>query len=344
MIRHLYIIEAEAFEPWRNIALEAHLLAKVPKDSLVLYLWQNERTVVIGRNQNPWRECQVAALERDGGYLARRLSGGGAVYHDLGNLNFTFAMHKVDYDVTRQLQVLIDACARLGLKAERSGRNDVTIDGAKFSGNAFFEQKERCYHHGTILIQSDKAAIARYLTVDPRKIQGKGVASVKSRICNLTDFEPDLTPSKLKAAMLAACEEAYGLVAKPYPLSQEDLADIAARRDFFADPNWLYGQTKPFNYVLDKRFAWGGVRLELNVVGGHVENAVVESDALDWAFFAQLPGALEGLAFRPETLIGACQRLAEATTTSSPALQDLQDAIQNDLAPVDEKPCAGDCS
>lgn len=120
------------FNPYENLALEEMLLTHVPKESCILYLWQNQKTVVIGKNQNAWKECRVKELEEDGGFLARRLSGGGAVFHDLGNLNFTFLMNSPDYDLSRQLDVILQAVASLGISAQKSGRNDVTTaDGRK---------------------------------------------------------------------------------------------------------------------------------------------------------------------------------------------------------------------
>ena len=201
MIHTLTTYESTTTDPYENLAVEEYLTFHVKPGECILYLWQNAHTVVIGRNQNCWKECRVSELEADGGHLVRRLSGGGAVYHDLGNLNFTFCMRKEDADVSRQLQVIIEAVGSFGLTAEKTGRNDVAINGQKFSGNAFYEQEQHCYHHGTLMMNVNKEMLSKYLTVSKEKLQSKGVDSVKSRVTNLVDYIPDLTLEALKKAL-----------------------------------------------------------------------------------------------------------------------------------------------
>ncbi len=137
--------------------------------------------------------------------------GGGAVFHDLGNLNFTFLMREADYDLPRQLTVLERACRSLGIPAERSGRNDLLADGRKFSGNAFYKHNGRAYHHGTLMLDVDLEMVQRYLSPSKAKLAAKGVDSVRSRVVNLKEFVPDLSVERLSAALIASLSEVYAV-------------------------------------------------------------------------------------------------------------------------------------
>lgn len=168
MIETLSYYIGNSLNPYLNLSIEEYLLDTVQPGQMILYLWQNERTVVIGKNQNAWKECRFQELEQDGGHLARRLSGGGAVFHDTGNLNFTFLVPTKDYDLSRQMSVILEAVRSLGIDAQKSGRNDITIDGKKFSGNAFCQKGENSYHHGTLMLHVDTQKVAHYLNVSEK--------------------------------------------------------------------------------------------------------------------------------------------------------------------------------
>ena len=204
------IITSSILDPWYNLALEEFLLKHVRENEIILYLWQNDNTVVVGKNQNCWKECKCRELEMDGGKLARRLSGGGAVYHDLGNLNFTFVMDKELYNLEKQLKVIIKALQNTGIDAEFSGRNDITVKGKKFSGNAFYNTKNTVLHHGTLLINSDFSKLAAYLQVSREKIQSKGVESVQSRVINLKEVNSSITLEEVISNLKSTFIQLYG--------------------------------------------------------------------------------------------------------------------------------------
>ena len=303
MIKRLQIFRTDCTDPHRNLAVEQALLEAVGEDTCILYLWQNRHTVVIGRNQNAWRECRTEQLEADGAFLARRLSGGGAVFHDLGNLNFTFLVQKPHYDLDRQLGVIVGACRLLGVPAERSGRNDVLTGGRKFSGNAFYEHQGRCYHHGTLLVDVDMAAMGRYLSPSKAKLEAKGVSSVRSRVVNLRELKPDLTIEETAARMEEAFQSVYGMGAERLETSALDGACVDALTERNRSWDWLYGRDIPCELRCGKRFPWGEVELRLEVEAGTVRGVTVYTDAMDWTLAPAVERALTGSPFRRDELV-----------------------------------------
>ena len=302
MVEKITYIESGQFNPYKNLAVEEYLLLHCEPQECILYLWQNQNTVVIGRNQNAWKECKVESLEENGGHLARRLSGGGAVYHDLGNLNFTFLVSKENYSIDRQLEVIVKAVQKLGAKAEKSGRNDILIDGKKFSGNAFYEQEQHCYHHGTLMMNVNKEMLSKYLTVSKEKLQSKGVDSVKSRVTNLKEYLPELTLEELKKALRESFEEVYGLKAEEKKMEDLDAAKIEEKIAHFSSWKWLYGRKLDFQYELSHRFAWGGLTLQFQVEAGKIKDVEVYSDALNIELAEAIPKFLKGIKYRKETM------------------------------------------
>ena len=306
-------IDSNSFDPWLNLAVEEYLLSSYAAEGVVLYLWQNAHTVVIGRNQNAWQECHVDKLAREGGKLARRLSGGGAVYHDLGNLNFTFLMPKRRYDLHRQLAVVVDAVKSLGIAAQFSGRNDILADGKKFSGNAFYHGKDTSYHHGTILLDVDMKKLSMYLNVSKSKIESKGIKSVVSRVVNLKELRPDLTIETMKKAMYMGFIEEYGQIDTILDFqeitSREGVKELYGK---YSSGEWLFGNSPEFDFRIDNRFNWGGVEIGLNVKKGIVRDAIVYSDSMDLDFIHNLQESLKSIEFSQEGLLKTVATLQES--------------------------------
>lgn len=346
------IVTSLTHNPWNNLALEEHLFELLSQSvhrreqaeaeespidgsnwpEAILYLWQNDQTVVIGRNQNAWAECNTAQLEADGGFLARRTTGGGAVFHDLGNLNFSLLLPQHVFDLDRNFQMLTDTLIKEGIPAERSGRNDILVEGLKISGNAFRLNRGVGLHHGTLLVNSEFTRLARYLTVNPAKLQAKGITSVRSRVANLVTIRPVLSIPHMMKTLEAAFLETFC----PSAIERDDLTQpespagpvwsIVRRTDAdyqtdtayqalcekFSSWDWRYGQTLQFDAQVEERFIWGHVQIGLSIKGGRVRMAQVYSDALDSDFIDKLASSLEGQPFHSDALIRAVDDLANS--------------------------------
>lgn len=300
MVHQLQIYKSNCFDPYKNLATEKYLLDTTPKDCCTLFLWQNKNTVVIGKNQNTWAECKCSLLEAEGGKLARRLSGGGAVFHDLGNLNFTFLCSTQNYDLSRNLNVLKRACALAGISAEISGRNDILADNRKFSGNAFYNTKEKSYHHGTILISADTDRMQRYLTPPKVKLEAKGVKSVRSRVVNLSELSPGLTCEAMSEFLVSAFEKEYEI--KPVFIKLSDEDKILKLQEKFSSPDYIYGSPIPFSFSLEERFSWGYAELKFNVKNNLIQDFQMYTDALDWTLSEKVKTALLNCRFDCENI------------------------------------------
>jgi len=296
------IIKSLSYDPWVNLAIEEHLLERITEDDVILYLWQNDNTVVIGRNQNAWKECRHLDLEREGGKLARRLSGGGAVFHDLGNLNFTFIMNKKNYDLSRQLNVILQAVKKLGIKAEFSGRNDLVIEEKKFSGNAYYFNKDSALHHGTILINSDLTKLSRYLQVSREKISSKGIDSVQSRVVNLAEVCKTVTLASVIKGMAESFIDVYGRVAQEIVVDRNDF-NIEPMVQKYSSWEWRFGNTPKFDISISRRFGWGGMELGFCLKNALIDSVQVFSDAIEEGLIRDIGKSLEGCPFRIDMMI-----------------------------------------
>ncbi len=286
---------------WDNLALDEYFLDHLGEDDFLMYFYVNANAVIIGRNQNPWAECKLKEMDDDGVQLVRRITGGGAVFHDSGNLNFSFIAGEKLYDVERQLNLILTALRKLGIPCEFSGRNDLLSGGRKFSGNAFCARRNIRQHHGTLLVNADLARLNNYLSVDPRKLQAKGVKSVRSRVCNLSEIKPDLTTDLLLDALKAAYRENYGEFSE---IRNEDI-DASALKAYIEkqkSAEWRLGNTPRFDAEIENRFSWGNVQIHLTLKGGVVETAQVYSDAIDAEIASEIASLLTGAQFGAKSL------------------------------------------
>lgn len=273
MVTRLYCHTTNSLNPYHNLALEELLAKDIELEQAGLYLWQNADTVVIGKHQNAFSECDYQSMKEDSISLARRKTGGGAVFHDEKNLNFTFINRKEDYDLKRNQSIICKAMQEFGLNCEISGRNDITLNNKKFSGNAFFSSKEYCVHHGTIMLDVDLSRLEKYLKVDPSKLINKGVASVRSRVINLKTVVPNITVDGVKKALISAFEKSYGIKSKPYDEKRID-NQLQTLTALYASDDFILGKYPII--LLRQRKEYG--ELMLAEINGKIK---VFSDCLD---------------------------------------------------------------
>ena len=305
------IIISTSNDPWYNLALEEYLLNQLDKNEVILYLWQNQRTVVIGKNQNPWKECRVKKLQSDGGKLARRMSGGGAVYHDLGNLNFTFILPEKLYNQKRQFNTILKAVKAVGIEAEFSGRNDLIVRDKKFSGNAFYHSGELAYHHGTILIDTDFKNLVEYLQVSEDKIKAKGVESVRSRVINLNEIQPELTIEKMKQAVADSFIEVYQGNPNQVEMNPKELDQLKQLYQKYSSWDWRFGRTPEFDIIFENKFDWGSIELRFNLNKGFINLITIYSDAMEVELIEKISSVLEGIPYKKEEITANLKKLGQ---------------------------------
>lgn len=245
------IIQLPDYDPFLNLATEDWLFRYALSEQPVLLLYVNDPCVVIGRGQNPWRECDVELLEQHNIPLLRRQSGGGTVFHDRGNLNFSFLMPKTLYNKMQHLTVIQQALASLDIAIKINERHDLVAwhnnQWCKLSGSAFRERKDTAFHHGTLLVHSDLHTLRAGLSNTDYTVSGKGVASVKSPVCNLIDLQPSITLPTVIMAITQHFAKHYGLNADPYSFDPSASAqqDIHQKQQEYKSWAWRFGKTLP---------------------------------------------------------------------------------------------------
>lgn len=295
-------------DPYFNLALEETIFNMADPGETYILLWQNSPSVIIGKHQNTLAEINSDFIRRHGINVVRRMTGGGAVYHDLGNLNYSFiqpADGQIAPDFEKFTRPVMAALAKLGAATEFSGRNDLTLAGKKFSGSAQCIKNGKILHHGTLLFDVDLDRLEAALCPDQAKIASKGIASVRSRVTNISGYlSRQMTVGEFKKTLLACLAEDQPLTERP--LAADELAAATALADSrYRSWDWIYGQSPPANIRREKRFTPGKIEVWLDVVNGRIRNLKFYGDFFSTGDPAIVAAALTGLRYKRDELDAA---------------------------------------
>ena len=297
----LYINHTGA-DPYFNMATEEYILTRMSED--VFMLWVNDNAIIVGVNQNTLAEIDYAYVRTNNIAVVRRLTGGGSVYHDKGNLNYSFAVNKSEYkDTDRKAfqKIITGALSNMGITAELSGRNDITIEGKKISGSAQCEKKGRILHHGTLLLNVSLDVLGKALEPDKEKIESKGIKSVYARVANINAFlENPLTVRAFINILEQYMTSNFQM--KLYTFTDKDIAHINELADKkYRTWEWNFGYSPKYNIKNAKRFEYGSIEVNLSVIDGIIKDIKIYGD-----FFSDKP--ISGL----EAIIRNCRHSHEA--------------------------------
>ncbi|PLR97716.1 lipoate--protein ligase [Bacillus sp. T33-2] len=305
----LFIDNKGITDPRINLAIEEYALKSLDINESYLLFYINEPSIIIGKNQNTIEEINTEYVENNGIHVVRRLSGGGAVYHDLGNLNFSF-ITKDDgesfHNFKKFTEPVIQALHKLGVEAELSGRNDIVAGGRKISGNAQFSTRGRMFSHGTLLFDSEIESVVSALNVKKDKIESKGIKSIRSRVANISEFLSEkVTIGEFRSLLLknifAGSEEI-----PEYELTEQDWENIhQLSRERYQNWDWNYGKSPKFNLQHSHRFPVGQIDVRLDVNKGVIENSKIYGDFFGVGDVGDIEAKLKGIKYEKSEIANA---------------------------------------
>lgn len=296
----LFIDNNGITDPRINLAIEEYALKNLDIEDTYLLFYINEPSIIIGKNQNSVEEINTKYVEDNGIHVVRRLSGGGAVYHDHGNLNFSF-ITKDDgesfHNFKKFTAPVVEALKSLGVEAEMSGRNDILAEGRKISGNAQFSTRGRMFSHGTLLFDSEIEHVVSALNVKKDKIESKGIKSIRSRVANIKEFlKEEITIEQFRQLLLKAIFKSKDI--PKYELTEEDWKNIhELSKERYQNWDWNYGKSPKFNLQHSHRFPVGQIDVRLDVTKGKIENCKIYGDFFGVGDVSEVENLLSGVKY-----------------------------------------------
>lgn len=307
----LFIDNKGITDPTINLAIEEYALKNLDINETYLLFYINKPSIIIGKNQNTIEEINTEYVEGNGIQVVRRLSGGGAVYHDLGNLNFSF-ITKDDgesfHNFRKFTEPVIEALQKLGVNAELSGRNDILAEGRKISGNAQFSTRGRMFSHGTLLFDSEMDHVVSALNVKKDKIESKGIKSIRSRVANISEFLSDIISIEEFRSLLL--KNIFGGLEEipEYVLTEEDWEKIyQLSEERYRNWDWNYGKSPKFNLQHSHRFPVGQIDVRLEVNRGTIENCKIYGDFFGVGDVSDIESKLQGLRYERAEIVEALE-------------------------------------
>ena len=303
----LKIYYSKELDPYLNLALEDCLFRGMSESEQILFLYTNSPSVVMGRFQNPWVEANLKAIEHEDVKLVRRQSGGGTVYHDLNNSNFSFLSPKDDYDKDRNLKIVVQALLDLGIEAQTNERNDIVVRlpsedfFRKVSGSAFKQTRLSCFHHGTLLVNANLKELGRFLKPKLTMAQSKGIKSVRSKVANLNSFGEHITQKSLWGSLTKSFEKFYAQEVSVGEIDKEYLNESSRERyRFWSSWDWIYGETPKFSHQLELRTQWGLFECDIHSHKGLIKEVQLSCPEVHPLILSTLQDALIDCPYRKD--------------------------------------------